>query len=76
MPYKKIADLPDKLKKNLPKEAQKIYMEAFNSAWELYAKPSKRKGADTREVTAHKVAWNAVKKKYYKDPSSGHWKKN
>jgi len=75
MPYKNLDELSDKIKKYLPKEAQKIYMEAFNSAWDMYAKPKKRRNLDSREVIAHKVAWNAVKKKYKKDEASGKWKK-
>jgi cation transport regulator len=66
MPYDSISDLPDPVKKNLPKYAQKIYLEAYNSAWKQYAKPKDRRGDDTREETAHKVAWSAVKKKYKK----------
>ena len=75
MPYRSINELPDKLKKHLPKGAQETYMEAFNSAWKMYADPKKRRGSETREVTAHKVAWNAVKKKYQKDEATGNWKK-
>jgi cation transport regulator len=33
MPYNKISDLPDPIKKHLPVKAQKIYMKAFNNAW-------------------------------------------
>jgi len=75
MPYKSTSELPDKLKKHLPKAAQTIYMEAFNSAWKMYADPKKRRDHETREVTAHKVAWNAVKKQYRKDEATGDWKK-
>ena len=34
MPYKQITQLPDNVKNNLPKGAQEIYKEAFNSAEE------------------------------------------
>ena len=66
MTYKRVSDLPDSVKDNLPKHAQEIYMEAFNSAWDEYDKPGERRGGASREETAHKVAWNAVKKKYEK----------
>ena len=36
MPYKQITQLPDNVKNNLPKHAQEIYKEAFNSAEEQY----------------------------------------
>jgi len=75
MPYKKTSDLPDRVKDNLPAHAQEIYKEAFNSAWEQYDEPEERRGDDTREETAHKVAWAAVKKVYRKDEDSGEWKR-
>ncbi len=66
MPYSNKSELPDAVKNNLPKHALDIYMEAFNSAWEEYADTADRRGDDTREEVAHKVAWSAVKKKYVK----------
>jgi cation transport regulator len=66
MPYEKITDLPDQIRGNLPKHAQEIYKEAYNSAWDEYADPSDRRGDASREETAHKVAWAAVKQKYEK----------
>jgi cation transport regulator len=66
MPYDKTSELPDSVKDNLPKHAQEIYMSAYNSAWDQYDEPEERRGDDTREETAHKVAWAAVKKKYEK----------
>ncbi len=56
MPYKKNTELPAGVKGHLPSHAQDIYRQAFNSAWEKYA----------REDTAHRVAWAAVKIKYKK----------
>lgn len=35
-------------------------------AWKEYADPKDRKGDASREETAHKVAWSAVKKSYEK----------
>jgi cation transport regulator len=76
MPYKKVDELPDSVKENLPRHAQEIYRAAFNSAWEEYKDPKERRGGDSREETAHKVAWAAVKEKYKKDDQSGKWKPN
>jgi len=73
--YKSNSDLPESVTDNLPKHAQEIYREAFNSAWEQYKDPEDRRGDATREETAHKVAWNAVKNDYEKDDESGKWKK-
>jgi cation transport regulator len=70
MPYSSIAELPASVRDNLPKHAQEIYKEAFNSAYDEYA----GRGPEEREVTAHKVAWAAVKKKYRKDEATGKWR--
>jgi len=75
MPYNKISDLPESVRDNLPKHAQEIYQAAFNSAWEQYKDPDERRGDDTREEVAHKVAWAAVKNDYEKDEETGKWTK-
>lgn len=67
MPYKSNDELPDSVRNNLPKHAQEIYRKAFNSAWEEYKEPEDRRGDDSREEVAHKVAWSAVKKEYHKE---------
>ncbi len=74
MPYKTVSDLPDSVKDNLPTHAQQIYLAAFNNAWEEYDQPNERRGQESREEVARKVAWAAVKKKYEKDENSGQWK--
>ena len=66
MPYKTLNDLPDQVRDNLPKHAQVIYKEAFNSAWEEYADPQKRRSDESHEEVSHKVAWAAVKNAYEK----------
>ena len=68
MPYKNLNELPDSVQSVLPKHAQDIYKESFNSAYDQYDKPSERQGDASREEVAHKVAWAAVKKKYEKGP--------
>ncbi|MFO0703966.1 MAG: ChaB family protein [Patescibacteria group bacterium] len=73
MPYSKITELPESVKNVLPTHAQDIYMNAFNSAWYEYDKPSERQEGRDREETAHAVAWSAVKSKYKKDESTGKW---
>ncbi len=72
MPYNKLEYLPERVKGNLPKHAQEIYKEAFNNAWDQYKEPKERRGNESRETTAHKVAWSAVEEKYHKD-RSGKW---
>jgi cation transport regulator len=74
MPYHKISDLPDSVTKVLPVHGQEIYQAAYNTAWEEYKKSEDRKNNSTREETAHKVAWAAVKKVYHKS-NDGKWVK-
>ncbi len=75
MPYKTNKNLPESLRKHLPMGAQTIYRKAFNNAFVQYKDPKKRKFASSLEVTAHRVAWTAVKREYRKDLSSGKWVK-
>jgi cation transport regulator len=66
MPYASRSDLPENVTNVLPAHAQDIYKEAFNSAWDEYKDPDDRKKGGSREETAHRVAWSAVKQKYEK----------
>jgi len=74
MPYQNPSDLPPKIKTHLPIGAQKIFVEAFNHAWDQYKSPQKRTLGGDREEVAHRVAWSAVKKKYEKG-HDGNWHK-
>jgi len=73
MPYDRIDQLPDSVKENLPKHAKEIYKEAFNSSWDRFKDPDKRRGNQSREEASHKAAWSAVKQKYEK--KDGKWRK-
>jgi len=73
MPYSQLSELPEGVKDNLPKHAQEIYLAAFNNAWDEYSEPGDRSSDNSREETAHKVAWSAVKQKYEKKDSG--WKR-
>ncbi|MFT3894313.1 MAG: ChaB family protein [Anaerolineales bacterium] len=73
MPYRSTSDLPDSIRNVLPPHAQDIFMEAFNSAWEQYDQPQERPGDSSREETAFRVAWSAVKNRYEKDEKTGEW---
>jgi cation transport regulator len=71
MPYQSNKDLPDSVKDNLPNHAQDIYREAFDNAWDEYQDPARRRGSESLEEVAHKVAWAAVKQRYEK--VGGEW---
>jgi cation transport regulator len=66
MPYTSNDQLPDGVQHVLPKHAQDIYREAFNSAYEEYKNPADLREGSDREEVSHRVAWSAVKKKYVK----------
>ncbi len=74
MPYNKTSDLPESVREHLPEHAQKIFQEAYNSAWKEYANSSKRRGNESQEEAAFRVAWAAVKNEYEKDEKTGKWK--
>lgn len=72
MPYSSTSRLPASVRNTLPKGAQTIYRKAFENAWEEYKDPDRRRGRASREESAHKVAWSAVKTKYKKN-GEGKW---
>ena len=72
MPYERINDLPASVRDHVPRHAQEIYMEAFNSAWSDYRDPSERRDHSSRQEVPHRVAWAAVKKGYEKG-EDGNW---
>jgi cation transport regulator len=75
MPYARLSDLPDSVRDHLPPHAQEIYRAAFNNAWTEYADSAARSGDASREETAHKVAWAAVKQSYRKNLQTGKWER-
>jgi len=72
VPYRSCSELPQAVRGHLPDHGQRIYMKAFNNAWEQYADPKKRREAASREETAHRVAWAAVEHVYEKG-KDGRW---
>lgn len=71
---KTVSGLRKSLKDKLPKNAQKIYVRAFNNAYKQYKEKKKRRGKASRDAVANKVAWSAVKEKYKKG-KDGKWHK-
>lgn len=65
MPYKKLSDLPDTVKDNLPKHAQDIFQAAFNSASKAYKDESRW----------FATAWAAVENVYEKNDNDNWVKK-
>lgn len=74
MPYKTNTELPDSVRNALPAAAQTVFREVYNNAWDEYKDPEKRRGHESHEEVANKVAWNAVKQQFEKDDDGGTWK--
>ena len=57
-----IDDLPVSIRNNILIHVQKIFLGAFNNAWNEYKKSEELKENVSRDETAFKVDWIAVKK--------------
>jgi cation transport regulator len=60
MPYQSIDSLPASVRAELPTEGQRLYRNAFNSAWQIYA------DFTDREPFCHRIARLAVRRSYRK----------
>lgn len=67
MQYKYNKDLPEFVQNHLPESAQDIFREAYNNAFEEYRGPKQHRIHESREDTAYKAAWAAVKEKYVQE---------
>jgi cation transport regulator ChaB len=71
--YKKISDLPETLRATLPKEGQKIYLDAYKKAWDTYEE--EQGGEAGRQPVAHRNAMTAVQRDFVHDSESGRWRR-
>lgn len=63
MHYKDLSDLPQEVKQTLPEDGQKIYLSAFNDAWERYEPEDDSSEASKKDVV-HREAWAVVEETY------------
>jgi cation transport regulator len=68
MPYKYPSNIAEGIK-GLPAEAQKTWIDIFNSAWEQY------KDRDDQEALAAATAWAGLKRAGWKKDKDGNWVK-
>lgn len=73
MAYKSLQELPEEVRNPLPLEAQRLYVSAFNCAWEQYKGMESEQGVEARQKMADQVAWKAVSAAYQKDPQTSAW---
>lgn len=73
MRYKSVNDLPEVLRDLLPnKEAQQVYLEAYNETWDAYNQDEER-GQLSRDAEAHRDGWAAVQREFIQDREKGGW---
>ena len=68
MPYSSTEDLPESVRSALPDGGQRIFLAAFNTAFEGTCKND-----PDLEECANRVAWAAVKEKYEKSGDDDQW---
>lgn len=69
--YESIEELPSTVKDVLPKEAQEIYLEAFNKSWESYE--DAEWNDMSQDAVANRDGWTAVRREFVKDEETGEW---
>jgi cation transport regulator len=71
MDYETKSDLPETMRELLPDDAQEIYLQAYQKAWDEYEEDQ---GGDmSRNAVANQFAWAAVKDEYVQDEDTGTW---
>jgi CBS domain-containing protein/cation transport regulator ChaB len=66
-PFRSISELPGDVKSLLPKTAQQVYLDAYNSALRELQDPTKPPESPGEiKKSASKIAWGAVKQQYQK----------
>jgi cation transport regulator len=70
MTYRTLSDLPEALRKELPRHAQEIYLAAHIRTWEKCAASGDYQDERSMAKTAHKAGLFAVEMEYEKDEHS------
>lgn len=70
MRYESIDDIPETLQDVLPKEAQEIYLDTYQHAWDGYSEDEG--GELSRDGVAHRQAMHAVRQEFVQH-KDGQW---
>ena len=70
MQYETVKQLSSTIRSVLPEEAQEIYRQAYNQAWEEFDRDAHR--GLNQQALAHQQAWGAVKKEFVFDLDQWH----
>jgi cation transport regulator len=71
MRYETRGDLPERLTSVLPEEAQQLYLERYQEAWDTYN--PRVAGGLSRQALAHREGWAAVGREYEQHEGTGKW---
>ena len=71
MEYQNVNDLPPTIRDVLPEGAQKLYLDAYNRAWQEYDEDAAI--GQSRGTLAHQQGWVAVRHEYVQDQGTGLW---
>jgi cation transport regulator ChaB len=73
MRYENQDDLPATLTHVLPDDAQKVYLETYNRAWDDYDQETT--DDMSRHSVAHRQAWATIEQVFERHPNSGNWQR-
>lgn len=68
--YESIDELPDVVRDVLPEEAQELYLEGYNTSWEMY---DEEQSEMSQEAVANRDGWATVKREFTKHDETGKW---
>lgn len=68
--YESTEELPDIVRDVLPKEGQELYLEGYNTSWEMY---DEEQSEMSQEAVANRDGWAAVNREFTKDDETGKW---
>jgi cation transport regulator len=71
MSYQSRDELPEIIRDILSPEAQDVYIDAYNAAWQTYEESTVQ--TLDRQSVAHRVAWDAVNREFVHDTQRGIW---
>ena len=73
MRYEAKKDLPATITQVLPDDAQEVYLETYNRAWDEHNQETM--GDMSRHSVAHRQGWATIRRVFERDPNSGAWQR-
>lgn len=73
MRYETKNDLPVAIAQVLPDDAQQVYLETYNRAWDGFEQETI--GHMSRHSVAHRQGWATIQQEFERDPNAGTWQR-